>query len=637
MKLKEIDIKNFRSIEEFKIELNDFGHKVLVGKNESGKSNILKAIAACRDQHEVSTDDLRELCEEGHTRCVFELDEKTKHDASTYYIDNKILGGNDCLVKGDQTIYDFLSSNRNANTFIYKNNLKKESFVANYIFKDKIPLDDWRKIDDVPKDDERYEQIYGKHFAYLPKISTTDREEFEQFLQPTELKDIYYAYNKDMQGYYDMPSIIFWSYKKENNLPFKINIQEFASDPGKVSKPLANMFRLHGVNIYRLKEKFEFYSQSENRLNNWLQDISRSVNDYLHERWSELKKDVKAIIELSSANDCSEIRVKISDDVNKYKFNQRSDGFRRLITFLLLVGADSKNEYLYNDIVLIDEPEICLHPSSARDLRDTLFEIGKTNYVIYATHSVSMIDTLNIENNLIVTKTEECTEYECAEEKEGFQAKSIYAALGQSVYESIKKTNVIVEGYTDSGIIKHFISKERGIAEDDLGVAFSGGGGGVFPVVSFLELGNRDYFILSDHDDSAITRRKNFEKEGPQGIWFTYRDATESTICLEDFYKTAFFKRTVTATLNPYLFSDEINTDGMPSTDRMGWLRKELHNKLDEDEYEGREVRKNTVNSILFNIKQTAFNDAKANQFNQRTYIEKSLMDKLIDFVKSKI
>ena len=44
MKLRKVQICGFRSIAEMEILFEGNGHKVLVGKNESGKSNILKAL-----------------------------------------------------------------------------------------------------------------------------------------------------------------------------------------------------------------------------------------------------------------------------------------------------------------------------------------------------------------------------------------------------------------------------------------------------------------------------------------------------------------------------------------------------------------------------------------------------------------
>ncbi|TLX23877.1 DUF2813 domain-containing protein, partial [Chryseobacterium indologenes] len=79
MVLKEIQIKNFRSIKDENIAFN---HNciILLGKNEAGKSNILKAIAAVFGEYKVSNKDKRKRVEnekinEYLVRAVFKLDE----------------------------------------------------------------------------------------------------------------------------------------------------------------------------------------------------------------------------------------------------------------------------------------------------------------------------------------------------------------------------------------------------------------------------------------------------------------------------------------------------------------------------------------------------------------------------------
>lgn len=60
MKLDKIQIKNFRSIEDETIEI-DNKCIIFVGKNEAGKSNILKAISGGLDKnsYEISAKDKR--------------------------------------------------------------------------------------------------------------------------------------------------------------------------------------------------------------------------------------------------------------------------------------------------------------------------------------------------------------------------------------------------------------------------------------------------------------------------------------------------------------------------------------------------------------------------------------------------
>ena len=58
MELKKIQIRNFRSI---KSEDIVFSHNclILLGKNEAGKSNLLKAVASVFGKYEVSNKDRR--------------------------------------------------------------------------------------------------------------------------------------------------------------------------------------------------------------------------------------------------------------------------------------------------------------------------------------------------------------------------------------------------------------------------------------------------------------------------------------------------------------------------------------------------------------------------------------------------
>ena len=58
MKLDRVEIKNFRSIQDIKIDF-DPPCRVLVGINESGKSNILNALALLGDDYDPSP---KQLC-----------------------------------------------------------------------------------------------------------------------------------------------------------------------------------------------------------------------------------------------------------------------------------------------------------------------------------------------------------------------------------------------------------------------------------------------------------------------------------------------------------------------------------------------------------------------------------------------
>ena len=96
MKLTSVQIKNFRSIKNIEINF-DPSCRILVGINESGKSNILNALALLSDDYDpVKKDDLREALphegqiEESEVTFVFQF-EKPESDKLIEAVSTKII------------------------------------------------------------------------------------------------------------------------------------------------------------------------------------------------------------------------------------------------------------------------------------------------------------------------------------------------------------------------------------------------------------------------------------------------------------------------------------------------------------------------------------------------------------------
>src|SRR5690348_12551930 len=96
MKLSKVVIENFRSIEEATIALRP-RCRVLVGINESGKSNILKALSLLDPNVKISPEDLRESSHnqppvsEGEVMFHFSLEEEDYNQVLDL-LPGKILG-----------------------------------------------------------------------------------------------------------------------------------------------------------------------------------------------------------------------------------------------------------------------------------------------------------------------------------------------------------------------------------------------------------------------------------------------------------------------------------------------------------------------------------------------------------------
>lgn len=85
---------------------------------------------------------------------------------------------------------------------------------------------------------------------------------------------------------------------------------------------------------------------------------------------------------------------------DKVTIDQLSDGekqlYGRVISLMILDP--------HNSVILIDEPEIALHPSWQQQIMSVYSKIGKNNQLIVATHSPQIIASTNYENLIILDK-----------------------------------------------------------------------------------------------------------------------------------------------------------------------------------------------------------------------------------------
>ncbi|MDP3426268.1 MAG: AAA family ATPase, partial [Humidesulfovibrio sp.] len=124
MKLKRAEIENFRSIKNAKIEFGESCY-VLVGINESGKSNVLKALEYLDVEKNPLDTDVREplpaegLISNSSVRFVFEL-ELPEIEHLVEVLSEKIVGidvHNDNIIiskrtKKKITLFDFIQENK---------------------------------------------------------------------------------------------------------------------------------------------------------------------------------------------------------------------------------------------------------------------------------------------------------------------------------------------------------------------------------------------------------------------------------------------------------------------------------------------------------------------------------------------
>lgn len=525
MQLKRIEISNFRSIKNIKIEIKEINGKkcvILVGKNEAGKSNILKAIAAVFGKYQVSIKDQRKEVgdeniedEDCYIRAIFSLDKddikKIINDFKDKYQNIEII-----KFKENYTIEDFI--NYSFNEILWTINIENEA----------EPYEDY-----LGKDNKKYlfdRKIFIKQNTFIFEENGTEQE----VISIDKLKTILFDdCIKDLLSNY---KCIFWEYKNEYLLPSNIDIEEFKVNPD-ISIPLKNIFDLSDKKD--ISEEIDKAFKKDDSLDNLLEKVSEKATREFRKIWKDLK-DTEFVLRKDGNN----INVFVKNKV-KYSCEDRSDGFKRFLAILIMLSTQSRiNNLNDKDIILIDEPDTCLYPTSARFLRDELLNISKNSIVIYSTHSPFMIDTQSIERHLVIEKGKD----DISIIKE-FEENSPYAedellrrAIGTNIFETIKEQNLLFEGYTDCKLFEKISDKKD---FQDCGKVYLGGIKEAKTLTQMVMLANKQFVIISDSDKISKDKKKDFVESYPNFAdnWIDYSVCGSNFETLEDFYQKNYIDK----------------------------------------------------------------------------------------------
>ncbi len=375
MRINSVQIKNYRSIEDLTIEfarLSDqsatFG---LIGVNEAGKSSILKALALKDELIVVSQKDFR--AKNQPIEVIYNMTPDLE-DSSEYHP----------------------KSEDDKNEFIL---IKKDEAVSNI----KLTL----RILSGSLTSREYEvQLFDSKNLALPT-------EFSQRLKPIIITQV--------------PKAIFWTANQKYLITEPIELSRFAASPNEVSVPLKNCFLLAGIE--NIAERVGSLTESTD-IEELQTVLGEKVTQHIQTVWPNHPIKITFLI----SNGILNFHVKDKESTAKAKTaDQRSDGFRQFVSFLLTISAQSRNEELSNSILLLDEPETHLHPQAQEYLLSELIKItkgDKNNLCLFATHSLFMIDKVQLGRNCKVKKVTDKTLIEF------FQNKSIsYSMVAYEVFD----------------------------------------------------------------------------------------------------------------------------------------------------------------------------------------------------------
>jgi hypothetical protein len=363
------------------------------------------------------------------------------------------------------------------------------------------------------------------------------------------------------------------------------------------------MFILAGSPEEEISQKINEAKQlSPNAFRTLLREVSKKCTKFLKEAWPECK-NIKISLYPNGENiDCGVEEKTVQD------FKLRSDGFKRFITILLLLSVPAQQKLLKNTLILIDEADQSLHPSGCRYLMAQLIKIAESNYVLYSTHSIFMIDRENIKRHYIVEKKKEITTIKEADEQNYRDEEVIYKALGASVYEILNEKNILFEGWRDKRLFETAIERDKNIQNffKKIGISHAEGvkDEGIQGISSILEFAKRKLLIISDADEVSKERQKKFIQDKRWGMWKRYDELLDmrKIETSEDFIKKDVLKKNLCDVLKKLNINFQESEIEFPDYGRLRYIKDSLLKQGIDKELQ-KEIIKELKDATFKNLK----------------------------------
>lgn len=268
---------------------------------------------------------------------------------------------------------------------------------------------------------------------------------------------------------------------------------------------LAKVASFNPAELHKIKDDHEQRGQLLNRAGN-------QVTAEIRRLW----KDRALLVRFNI--DGPHLAVLVSDQNSTYpvevNLDERSRGFRWFFAFFITFSADTQGGKADGSVLLLDEPGLYLHAKSQEGLLKHL-KTDYDNQILYTTHSPFMVSPDDIGSvrtvNIDETKGTTVTNIPSGDSKTLFP---LQAALGYTLSQTlfVGHSNLVVEGVTDfwilSAVNTHFQANGTVALPDELTITPAGGAGKVTYMAALLASEELNVLILLD-DDRAGREARN--------------------------------------------------------------------------------------------------------------------------------
>ena len=456
MKLKSIKIENYKSFAEENNTLILEDLNTIIGKNESGKSNLIECLSGISLSGISDKSFFQKFNKNtGKHPIISVILIPTKEEEKKYKIvgETKITLNDQYDIDIEGGFSDLIKNNK-----IFQENKKS----LNELNKNVVDLfynnDDKRNFNNIIKMINESEKKMFLNYTYVINITekiynNSNYTEFSECLKKciSYLKEI-----KELLPYFIEI--------KDYSLKSKYT-KSYLEDSSKSKEMLKHLLNCMDMKLDDLMEYWDI-SNGGDKLN-----FSEEFNEKLEKIIAEFNKfytqekvEMKAKFENDSLNFAIKTTKKYMD------FEERSNGLKWYLNMFIQIMSETNSTNIENYIILIDEPGVYLHINAQKEVLK-LFEdfATKNNQIIYTTHSPFMIYEDKLYRSRLIIKDDKGNsnignKYYSLPHKMGSKTETltpILTAMGISNYNILsldnKKCSIITEGISDYNYIKGYL------------------------------------------------------------------------------------------------------------------------------------------------------------------------------------
>ena len=318
----------------------------------------------------------------------------------------------------------------------------------------------------------------------------------------------------------------------------------------------AKMCKVAGLNLEKLNELQDKNQKATRK--HLANEAGTKLTNEIQRLWKDKKLQVRFDLDgdlistfVSDPNESGNIDIEL---------DERSRGFQWFFSFYLTLAADTSQGSAANAIFLLDEPGLHLHANSQRDLL-RLIETSFKNQILYTTHSPFMVPIRTLESIRTVTFNKKTGTRVSNNPTAKGDAKTLFplqAALGYDLTQSlfVGPKNLVVEGIIDFSIlssVSEYLSEQRGkvCLRPDIVITPGGGAQKISYMVLLLMSQRVSVVVLLDHEKGAMHARDDIIRNtllSPKNVIFVsagFRKSTPPECDIEDLLDVDVYRKLV--------------------------------------------------------------------------------------------